>query len=57
MRGVPPLPELTEDEQRYAVVLMTQAGVGGEEIARRIGVVERTVTRWRFEAGLSDERP
>ncbi|WP_433916898.1 helix-turn-helix domain-containing protein [Streptomyces sp. NBC_01744] len=57
MRGVPPVPELTEDEQRYAAVLMTQAGVGGEEIAQRLGVAARTVTRWRLDAGLSDERP
>ncbi|WP_327123739.1 helix-turn-helix domain-containing protein [Streptomyces sp. NBC_01727] len=57
MCGVPPVPELTEDEQRYAAVVMTQAGVGGEEIAERLGVAARTVTRWRLDAGLSDERP
>ncbi|MFI5629145.1 hypothetical protein ACIA8E_07155 [Streptomyces sp. NPDC051664] len=57
MSGVNPLPELTEDEQRYAAVLMTQAGVGAEEIALRLGVAARTVTRWRLDAGLSDERP
>ncbi|MFF1834153.1 helix-turn-helix domain-containing protein [Streptomyces sp. NPDC058231] len=57
MGGAPPVPELTEDEQRYAAVLMTQADVGAEEIAQRLGVAARTVTRWRLEAGLSDERP
>ncbi|WP_327421876.1 hypothetical protein OG763_15170 [Streptomyces sp. NBC_01230] len=57
MRGSLPVPELTEDEQRYAAVVMTQAGVGGEEIALRLGVAARTVTRWRLDAGMSDERP
>ncbi|WP_371799117.1 hypothetical protein OG963_14950 [Streptomyces sp. NBC_01707] len=57
IRGALPVPELTEDEQRYAAVAMTQAGVGGEEIALRLGVAARTVTRWRLDAGLSDERP
>ncbi|WP_327415471.1 hypothetical protein [Streptomyces sp. NBC_01233] len=52
-----PLPELTEQEQRYAVVVMTQAGIGAEVIAERIGTTDRTVTRWRDEAGLSDGRP
>lgn len=57
MSGVPPLPELTEDEQRYAVVVMTEAGVGAEVIAQRLGVDARTVTRWRDDAGLSNGRP
>lgn len=56
-RGDRPLPELTEVEQRYAALVMTQSGYGAEEIAERIGVVDRTVTRWRDEAGLSDGRP
>ncbi|MEU0275970.1 helix-turn-helix domain-containing protein [Streptomyces sp. NPDC006307] len=58
VRGVPPLPELNDAEQRYAVVVMTRdAGMGAEEIAERLGIAERTVTRWREVAGLSDDRP
>ncbi|MBT2492328.1 helix-turn-helix domain-containing protein [Streptomyces sp. ISL-96] len=58
MRGDYPLPELTEVEQRYAVVVMTRdADLGAEEIGERLGIAERTVTRWRAEAGLSDGRP
>ncbi|MEU9033833.1 helix-turn-helix domain-containing protein [Streptomyces sp. NPDC048352] len=57
-RGDHPLPELTEVEQRYAVVVMTRdAGMGAEEIAERLGIAERTVTRWRDEAGLTNDRP
>ncbi|MGW3735203.1 hypothetical protein [Streptomyces sp. NPDC005148] len=54
LSGVPPLPELTEDEQRYAVVVMTEANMGAEVIAQRLGVDARTVTRWRDDAGLSN---
>ncbi|MFJ3274136.1 hypothetical protein [Streptomyces sp. NPDC086776] len=57
LSGVPPLPELTEDEQRYAVVVMTEANVGAEVIAQRLGVDARTVTRWRDDAGLSNGSP
>ncbi|MGW6416348.1 helix-turn-helix domain-containing protein [Streptomyces sp. NPDC055055] len=51
-----PLPELTDQEQRYAVVVITLDGLSAEVIADRLGVAERTVTRWRDEAGLSDGR-
>ncbi|MFC8463359.1 helix-turn-helix domain-containing protein [Streptomyces sp. NPDC057250] len=50
-----PLPVLTEKEQRYAVVVMTRAGLGESVIAERLGVAERTVDRWRDEAGLRHE--
>ncbi|MFC9341414.1 helix-turn-helix domain-containing protein [Streptomyces sp. NPDC057020] len=54
--GVHPTPELSEEEQRYAVVVMTRGGLSADVIAERIGTAERTVTRWREEAGLSDAR-
>ncbi|MFE4329699.1 helix-turn-helix domain-containing protein [Streptomyces sp. NPDC056831] len=57
IHGLVPLPELTEAEQRYAAVVMTRAGLDAEEIAERLGISDRTVTRWRDEAGLSDGRP
>lgn len=43
-------PELTEEERRYAERQMTAAEWGAEEIADRLGVAHRTVTRWRKEA-------
>jgi hypothetical protein len=56
-RGVYPLPVLKgEVEQRYAVVVMTRVGMGADVIAGRLGIAERTVVRWRDEAGLSDAR-
>ncbi|MFG2404193.1 hypothetical protein ACGFR8_07615 [Streptomyces brevispora] len=56
-RGVYPLPELrTEIEQRYAVVVMTRRELSAAVIAGRLGIAERTVVRWRDEAGLSDGR-
>lgn len=42
-------PELTEQEQRYAIGVMTDAGWSASEIARRLGISARTVTRWRDE--------
>lgn len=50
LEGEGPLPELTEDELRYAVVVMTDRGLGAQEIADRLGVTQRTVVRWRREA-------
>ncbi|WP_228976724.1 helix-turn-helix domain-containing protein [Streptomyces sp. DH12] len=57
VRGDSPRPELTEREQRYAVVVMTRAGYSGEAIAGRLGILERTVVRWRAHAGLSEPGP
>ncbi|WP_158834990.1 helix-turn-helix domain-containing protein [Streptomyces sp. NRRL S-350] len=48
MRG--PCPELSEEEQRYAVVEAARTGVPGPAIAERIGVADRTVTRWWLQA-------
>ncbi|MEU0181493.1 helix-turn-helix domain-containing protein [Streptomyces sp. NPDC006207] len=42
-----PLPELQEKEQRVAAELMYQAEVDDKEVARRLGISERTVARWR----------
>ena len=44
-------PELTEEEQRAAERAMTEAEWSAEDIAERLGVSARTVTRWR---GLED---
>ncbi|MFB8347995.1 helix-turn-helix domain-containing protein [Streptomyces niveus] len=46
-------PQLTDEEQRRAVKVMTEAGKGAAEIAERLGMADRTVTRWRDEMGLS----
>ncbi|MFZ3595115.1 helix-turn-helix domain-containing protein [Streptomyces sp. BH104] len=46
-----PWPPLNEDEQRYACRQLTAAQVSAADIARRLGVSERTVTRWRDEDG------
>jgi hypothetical protein len=40
-------PKLTEEEVLYAVAEMTAAEGGAEEIAERLGLSSRTVTRWR----------
>jgi hypothetical protein len=40
-------PELTEEEVLYAVAEMTAAEWGAEEIAERLGLSSRTVSRWR----------
>lgn len=42
-----PIPQLTEAEQELAARLMTREGFGSAEIAGRIGVENRTITRWR----------
>ncbi|WP_433859910.1 helix-turn-helix domain-containing protein [Streptomyces kronopolitis] len=44
-------PELTEDEQRYACREMTEAGMSAAVIAERLGIADRTVTRWREAEG------
>lgn len=54
LRGVPPIPELTEDEQRHAVTVMTAAEMSARDIAARLGIAARTVTRWRTEAEGAD---
>ncbi|MFD3608976.1 hypothetical protein ACFWXA_13045 [Streptomyces atroolivaceus] len=46
-------PPLNEDEQRRAVQVMTEEGKGAVEIGARLGMADRTVTRWRIEMGLS----
>ena len=46
-------PPLTDEERRRAVKVMTEAGKSAAEIAERLGMAERTVTRWRDEMGLS----
>lgn len=46
-------PPLTDAEKRRAVAVMTEAGKGADEIAQRLGMTDRTVTRWRRERGLS----
>jgi DNA-directed RNA polymerase specialized sigma24 family protein len=47
LRGM--CPALTDEEQRYAVEEMTAAEWSAEEIADRLGMSSRTVTRWRKE--------
>ncbi len=51
MSGRGPCPVLTDEEKRYACREMTGAEMSAREIAERIGVAERTVTRWRDEDG------
>lgn len=51
MSGRGPCPDLTEDEVRYAVGEMTKASWSAVQIAERLGVAERTVTRWRDSPG------
>ncbi|MGW6391126.1 helix-turn-helix domain-containing protein [Streptomyces sp. NPDC055103] len=50
-RGV--CPPLSDEERRRAVKVMTEAGKSAVEIAARLGMADRTVTRWRDEMGLS----
>ncbi|MFD4315066.1 helix-turn-helix domain-containing protein [Streptomyces sp. NPDC058548] len=50
-RGV--CPPLSEAERRRTVQVMTEAGKSAVEIAERLGMSDRTVTRWRDEMGLS----
>lgn len=57
VRGVPPLPTLTEEEAREATLRMTEADLSASVIARRLGVTERTVVRWRRKAEVGVGRP
>ncbi|BBA98275.1 hypothetical protein RVR_4406 [Actinacidiphila reveromycinica] len=50
-RGV--CPDLTDEEQRRVVLVMTEAGQGAEVIGARLGLASRTVSRWRGEMGLT----
>jgi hypothetical protein len=47
VNGDLPLPNLNEAEQELAAQLMTREGLGAEEIAERLAVEPRTITRWR----------
>ncbi|MFI1735234.1 hypothetical protein ACH40E_39650 [Streptomyces acidicola] len=47
INGDLPLPHLNETEQELATRLMTRAELGADEIAKRLRVEPRTVTRWR----------
>ncbi|MFE0766122.1 helix-turn-helix domain-containing protein [Streptomyces smyrnaeus] len=51
MSGRGPSPALTEEEKRYACREMTRAEMSAREIAERLGVADRTVSRWRDEDG------
>jgi hypothetical protein len=42
-----PLPGLNKVEQELAALLMTWAELGADEVAERLRVEPRTVTRWR----------
>ncbi|MFJ1995272.1 helix-turn-helix domain-containing protein [Streptomyces asiaticus] len=42
-----PLPELSGAEQEYAARLMIRDGASTATAAARLGVSDRTVTRWR----------
>lgn len=42
---------LTRDEQMHAAQLMTERGDSARDISGRLGVTERTVTRWRSAGG------
>ncbi|MGW1878454.1 helix-turn-helix domain-containing protein [Streptomyces sp. NPDC001975] len=47
VNGDLPLPDLNEAEQELAARLMTREGLGAEEVAERLRVEPRTITRWR----------
>ncbi|MDH2389413.1 helix-turn-helix domain containing protein [Streptomyces sp. HNM0663] len=47
VNGGLPTPELNEAEQELAARIMTRAGRPARDIAERVGVETRTVTRWR----------
>ncbi|MGR3937076.1 helix-turn-helix domain-containing protein [Streptomyces sp. BRA346] len=47
VNGDLPLPRLNEAEQELAAQLMTRAELCTEEIAERLHVEPRTITRWR----------
>lgn len=44
-------PALNRAEQREAALVMTLKDMGGVEIAARLGVAARSVTRWRGGPG------
>jgi DNA-binding NarL/FixJ family response regulator len=46
-------PQLTDEEQWRAVAVMSEAGKSAAEIAERLEMSDRTVTRWRDEMGLA----
>lgn len=48
--GDRPLPVLQPQEQRVAFDLMARAGLSDREIAKRLGMAERTAVRWREAA-------
>ncbi|MFI5688628.1 helix-turn-helix domain-containing protein [Streptomyces sp. NPDC051636] len=47
VNGDLPLPSLNEAEQELAARLMTRAELAADEIAERLNVEPRTITRWR----------
>lgn len=47
VNGELPAPELNEAEQELVARIMTRAGHAAGDIAARVGVEARTVTRWR----------
>ncbi|WP_308357982.1 WhiB family transcriptional regulator [Streptomyces sp. NEAU-Y11] len=53
--GTPPLPELSEAEQEYTAQVMVQAGFSTTTVADRLGVSDRTVTRWRAAWSQEEE--
>jgi len=56
VNGELPLPELTEVEQEMAARLMTREGYSAQQIAERVGVETRTVTRWRAAWKKEEQR-
>jgi DNA invertase Pin-like site-specific DNA recombinase len=46
MSGRGPCPELTDEEQQYAAKAMAEAGHSIRTIAERLGISDRTVSRW-----------
>ncbi|MEU6929027.1 helix-turn-helix domain-containing protein [Streptomyces sp. NPDC046374] len=46
-------PPLQPEDVRRAVQVMTEGGQSAQVIADRLGMCDRTVTRWREEMGLS----
>lgn len=47
-----PYPELTDEEQRYAVVESARTGVRMADIAARLGITVRMAERWKAAAEL-----
>ncbi|WP_405999387.1 helix-turn-helix domain-containing protein [Streptomyces sp. NBC_00829] len=56
VNGELPLPELSEGEQEMAARLMTREGYSAHQIAARVGVESRTVTRWRASWKKEEEQ-